>query len=219
MDAFYELFTYQNVGRDIKTIAVITAAITFICTLIMAIGLYVVMIINLGLLGFILGLFVFFIIVGIGFLTARLSSIVLYAFGELVELTAENNDYLRRISDSTNKVAENEAPTPKKAPKASNGKTVNHADGSWTCSCGRKNAPYVTSCACGKSRGGKNSLIKRAEDKKNEAAPASPMSPVTVHEDGSWTCSCGKNNPSFVVSCSCGNSKKNTAPAKEDAEV
>ena len=34
-----------------------------------------------------------------------------------------------------------------------NGNTIFH-DGSWQCTCGRKNAPYVSTCACGKSKRG-----------------------------------------------------------------
>lgn len=69
------------------------------------------------------------------------------------------------------------------------------ADGSWKCPlCGKINAGYVGTCACG---GTKDSIPN-----------PTPRRPSYIRADGSWKCpKCGTINASYVGTCSCGRDK------------
>jgi len=67
-------------------------------------------------------------------------------------------------------------------------------NGFWRCVCGRTNAAYVSSCACGVN---KRELKLVKQEQANE----------DVIPQGFWKCSCGIVNASYVFSCACGASK------------
>lgn len=60
------------------------------------------------------------------------------------------------------------------------------SSGGWRCSCGRANASYVSTCACGKSRRDVEQSLK----------------------NGGWKCTCGRANANYVSTCACGKSKR-----------
>lgn len=68
-------------------------------------------------------------------------------------------------------------------------------DGSWKCSfCGRLNAKYVGTCACGGTKDSPPPKVHRKTSSKRK--------------DGSWKCpKCGIVNAAYVGTCSCGQSK------------
>ena len=89
----------------------------------------------------------------------------------------------------------------------------------WKCSCGKSNPPFVAKCTCGKSK-------SDAVAEKTSTSPETPRTePVAVAStvadaiarvnasntalppDG-WRCACGKANPPFVLTCTCGRNKK-----------
>lgn len=75
------------------------------------------------------------------------------------------------------------------------------ANGFWKCACGRVNAAYVSSCACGI-----NKREIRLIQEQPESSPKPPNSPV--RRNGFWTCSCGRSNAAYVSSCACGINKR-----------
>lgn len=62
---------------------------------------------------------------------------------------------------------------------------------SWTCTCGRVNPSYQTTCSCG---------VKKPAPKANGNRPAAAQVAAT----GDWRCTCGRVNPSYQTTCSCG---------------
>lgn len=91
----------------------------------------------------------------------------------------------------------------------------------WKCSCGKSNPPFVAKCSCGRS---KSDTVAEKTSMSPETPGAEPVavastSPVadaiarvdasntTLPPDG-WRCACGKGNPPFVMTCTCGRNKK-----------
>jgi len=74
-------------------------------------------------------------------------------------------------------------------------------NGSWECACGRTNAAYVSSCACGINK--RDIILMREQPKE-----AQTVSNSSVGRNGFWTCSCGRTNASYVSSCACGANKR-----------
>ena len=70
-------------------------------------------------------------------------------------------------------------------------------NGFWKCVCGRTNAPYISSCVCGKN---KRELVLVKEQLQK-------IQPVKG-QNGFWVCSCGRTNASYVSSCACGANKR-----------
>ena len=105
------MFKFKNVGKDIKTLARIVAVLTFIP---FCIGAFALVIGGLGMLiadgdealvifvGSLLGAAV---VVLIGYFVARISAIMLYGYGELIDLTKGNNVRLTVIEAKLNKPA------------------------------------------------------------------------------------------------------------------
>ena len=50
------------------------------------------------------------------------------------------------------------------------------------------------------------------KDTKTSCAASSPISTTASNKAvaNGWTCSCGRNNPSYTTTCACGKSKSNT---------
>ncbi len=126
---------FNNPGEKIKKLAVIS----FVCGIIISV-----------ILAFALGE-TFPIIIAIllgGPLTAYISSLLLYGFGTLIVNTdsdADNTD-----SDADNTVSVKNDALKENFESQNNARLM--ANGGWTCSCGRVNASYVSTCACGKSK-------------------------------------------------------------------
>ena len=79
---------------------------------------------------------------------------------------------------------------PKSAPSSAAAPSA--APSGWTCTCGKTNASYMTSCPrCGTSK-------RYAKD----VVPAPAATP------SGWTCTCGKQHPAYVSTCSCGVNKR-----------
>ncbi len=136
------MFDYLQVGKEIKGWAKVLAWLTFIPFILMGIVCLVLGLFGDG--GF--GGFLLFIIVGavvviIGYVMARLSSMMLYATGELVDQVMAINARVMKIEEDLTLFSGN-----------TNGQPQQFNDGSWICTCGRRNAPYISTCACGKSK-------------------------------------------------------------------
>jgi len=72
-------------------------------------------------------------------------------------------------------------------------------NGFWKCVCGRTNASYVSSCACGINKYDVK-LVPEVKGNKENISP--------VAKQGDWICSCGRLNATYVSSCACGASKR-----------
>lgn len=58
---------------------------------------------------------------------------------------------IREVEKKTNAPKSNTPASPS-APRSPNYNVSAHTPGNWTCTCGRVNASYVSSCFCGKSK-------------------------------------------------------------------
>ena len=114
------MFNFENVGKEIKMWAKTLAVLTFIP---FCIGGLAVLFGAFAALGeaeggaFLLGLIGAALIVGVGYLVARLSAIILYGFGELVDKTSDTNERVAAIEKKL--PAQSAAPTASAAPAAS----------------------------------------------------------------------------------------------------
>ena len=82
---------------------------------------------------------------------------------------------------------------------ASNEKTL--SSGGWRCYCGRVNASYVGTCACGRTKSENEAMSKSGYV---SSAPVREEKPLA---NGEWRCTCGRVNPSYVGTCACGKSR------------
>ena len=81
-------------------------------------------------------------------------------------------------------------------------------NGFWKCACGRTNAAYVSSCACGINKS--DIILVREQPKESQT-----VSNSSVGRYGSWTCSCGRTNAAYVSSCACGANKRDFEGSSE----
>ena len=121
---------FDNIGGKIQALAQI------ICW----IGIIISAIVGLCVIGdsVLLGL----IIIVIGFLSSWIGSFVMFGYGELIEATSETRDMTYELLHRK----ENNGAS------ACNASTNAVPAGGWRCNCGRVNAPYTSTCVCGKSR-------------------------------------------------------------------
>lgn len=137
------MFEYSNPGESIKNVARITAVVIFILFLIAAFGMLLSgceMMNDERTSGTGIVTVIGAIVVGVvGYGIAWLSSLVLYAFGDLVENS-------RGIASSIKKMQEKSG--------GMTGNSSNHSapDGQWTCVCGRQHPAYSYLCVCGVSK-------------------------------------------------------------------
>lgn len=96
----------------------------------------------------------FSILIG-GPLAAFVECLLLYGFGELIEKTTETNAVIKgMVSSSSESGGKKEAA----APVIRSSQSIDQAYSSsptaahWKCACGRSNAQYVSTCACGKNK-------------------------------------------------------------------
>jgi hypothetical protein len=92
----------------------------------------------------------------------------------------------------------------------------------WYCKCGRKNAYYNTSCACGLDRF--EGEIEKREEKKEEE-PKVVVKPKTQEKkleerlnSGGWLCTCGEVNKVWMDVCKCGVSKQEAMETHKQIE-
>ncbi len=141
------MFSFKNVGKEIKAYAEVIGYILFCSFCILAFAVLVCSIIafnndEVG-LGFLL-LLVCGVIAALGYLAARLTIMFTYGYGELIENSSiivdslKNNNHPNQdlVSDSSVKQVQNPVESGKQSPV-------------WQCSCGRRNGNYVTTCPCG----------------------------------------------------------------------
>ena len=74
-----------------------------------------------------------------------LLSLVLYAFGELVEHTASIDSKMGKDTATIQQAA------PEKETEKDKDKKI-ITDGGWKCTCGKTNYSYVSTCSCGKNK-------------------------------------------------------------------
>ena len=132
---------FNEVGKEIKRMAekhVISAVIPFV---IIAIAVFAL----LASKGYALvGLIAAIIIILIKYLNARKKVILLYGYGELIDRVCSIDDHLSGSTPSLISTVNPQLSTKDPA------NTTHISSGSgWTCSCGRKNANYVSTCSCG----------------------------------------------------------------------
>ncbi len=133
---------YENVGEKIKSLAITIAVIEFLLTAIPGIILMATdeSMILTGL-----------IVIIVGFIVAWLSSLLLYGFGELIELTASNERNTRSILNLL-KQKELSTPASANAPQGAKSEPL-YTEESIVCpACNFKQPAYRTVCFhCGKS--------------------------------------------------------------------
>lgn len=136
------MFEFKSVGKDIKLWAKVRAYLIFIPSLLIAIVCWLI-----GAFGGNLAVFLILTVVGavivlLGYIAGKLSALHQYGYGEMIDQMTEMNMRLQRIeSDIGQQIAYGTNGEPRELP-----------DGSWICTCGRKNTKIYTSCACGKSK-------------------------------------------------------------------
>lgn len=159
------MFEYLQVGKEIKGWAKFLAWLTFIPCILIGIGCLVLGLFGGGGFGgFLLLIIVGAVVVIIGYVMARLSSMMLYATGELVDQVMVISVHMMKIEDGLNGLSGGTGTSSVNTRQGfgayaagqfagnPNGQAQRFGDGSWICTCGRRNAHYISSCACGKSK-------------------------------------------------------------------
>ena len=98
--------------------------------------------------------------------------------------------YITRVAG---KEEEEEMPAAPSAPSAPSGMTASTAVPGWTCTCGKKNADYMSVCTCGTKK-------QEAKQARQNAGPQRTAA--------GWVCTCGREHASYVSSCTCGVNKR-----------
>lgn len=83
-------------------------------------------------------------------------------------------------------------------------------NGFWRCVCGRENAAYVSSCACGINKYELRLIPGQsltAQPQSKQTTSNTHSAPSTIPQ-GFWNCTCGRLNAPYVSSCACGASKR-----------
>lgn len=158
------MFEYLQVGKEIKGWAKFLAWIAFIPYLLGAIVLVILGFASGGLGSFLLLVIIGAIVGAFGYVMARLSSMMLYATGELVDHVMTISERVMKIEDGVNRLSGGTGTSSVNTRQGfgsyaagqfagnTNGQAQQFNDGSWICTCGRRNASYISSCACGKSK-------------------------------------------------------------------
>lgn len=113
---------YKNVGREIKNVAQAIVVLLAAPAVLLGVALCFVLGKSIGFFGVVIGIG----IIVVGILLARLSGMVIYGFGELVENSAEirknlrNNDSAHDVGENTEEGVESKA----KVEVSGNGKWV-----------------------------------------------------------------------------------------------
>lgn len=81
------------------------------------------------------------------------------------------------------------------------------ADGFWKCACGRVNAAYVSSCACGIEKRKLTLVVEHTADTPTKSVTETIATPL-ADTKAFWHCSCGRENAAYVSSCACGRRKR-----------
>lgn len=132
---------YPEVGKKIKTLAKVAVIILTIPSALLGIGIFAWFAQSEGMAA--VGFFIGIGVIALGYFSAWLNGILLYAYGELVDKISSIESYLTGRKPVMGK-------TVKTAPV--NGKNVNlvvprNPDGSWDCPfCNTRNAPDAVCC-------------------------------------------------------------------------
>ena len=90
-----------------------------------------------------------------GFCVAYISALFLAAFGELVETNTqikESNEAILNLMNTQKQEPAVVPVSPSAKPAGAQTPFLTYSDGSWQCTCGRKNMSYVSTCSCGKNK-------------------------------------------------------------------
>ena len=185
---------FDNVGQKIQKISKIIFGACVVFGILIGIRAWSVFANNdKGGLGFV----IFLLIVIFGSCSAWISQLMVQAYGKITEsCELQIESFSQSKADTAKTIRKNQdAISTIVNPQA-------NADGSWICSCGRKNSSYVSSCMCGKN---KRDVFQDA---------ISTIVNPQANAGGSWICSCGRKNSSYVSSCVCGKNKRDVFMGK-----
>jgi len=139
---------YSNAGQSIKKYVEIVCRI---CYALVGIGAGLILIVGFatsptpvaGLISIIIAA----LVAALGFLSIWISGLMLYAYGEITDRLINIDVTLAKMNkpeDDAPSVVSPARPVPAPVPHC-----PNPTGPSWTCSCGRVHAPYVSTCPCG----------------------------------------------------------------------
>lgn len=107
---------------------------------------------------------------------------------------------------NTRVAGRNEAQTQSTPDTSEKKAEATQAEMNWKCTCGKINASYMRTCACGITKQ-EAKQGKRAATVSQSVAPVEQTG-VPVRTANGWRCSCGKEHPAFVSTCVCGVNKR-----------
>lgn len=140
---------YSNAGQSIKKYVEILCRI---CYALVGIGAGLIFIVGFATspnpIVALIRIIIAALVGGLGFLSVWASGLMLYAYGEITDRLISIDDKLAHM-----KQPEDDTPAAVIAPIHPESAPIYHVPNfsgpTWTCSCGRINAHYVSSCPCG----------------------------------------------------------------------
>ena len=153
MDGLWNNIMFNDIGAKIKKLARFIAWFDIVVSILGGIAMIIISLTDFEYLWY---LFVLApVAVVFGCLSAWLSVIMLYGFGEIIDkLTAIEQNTRQQEQGATEKAGLTtpaKSPVLTKAPASKPTRPTSYPDG-WTCTCGVAHAKYETSCECGRSK-------------------------------------------------------------------